>query len=111
MADKINHGFVSDKLLFANEFVEYYTGLYFFHCDTLKEAKNCLSSENIWIGDGYELTEIDGIKLSDGYFVLVEFSTDDGFTRHEIRIMRVQKKYLKRFLKNMEICTDAYPDF
>lgn len=106
MAEKINRGFVSDKLLFANQFVEYYTGLYFLHCDTLKEAKNCLSSENIWIGDGCKLTEIDKIKLSDGNFALVEFSTDDDFTHHEIRIMRIQKKYLKRFLKNMEISAE-----
>lgn len=44
MAEKINRGFVSDKLLFANEFVEYYTKLYFPYCDTLKEAieSNCM---------------------------------------------------------------------
>lgn len=101
MTEKNNCRFVSNKLLTAKQFVEYYTGLYFPYCDTLKEAKNCLSSENIWIGDGCKLTEIDKIKLSNGNFALVEFSTNDNYARYEIRIMRVQKRYLKRFLRNM----------
>lgn len=93
---------LSDNLLSARQYAEYYSGLYFSHCDTLEETKNCLASENIWISDGLKLSELTQLEhLDNAYFVLVEFSLPDDYTQHEIRLMRVQKRYLSRFLRNM----------
>ena len=93
---------LSDNLLSASQYAEYYSGLYFFRCDTLEETKNCLASEKIWISDGLKLSDLTQLEhLDNAYFVLVEFSLPDDYTHHEIRLMRVQKRYLSRFLRNM----------
>lgn len=95
---------ISDKILYGNHFVGYYTGKYFFRCDTLNEVKQCLVSEGIFISDGFKLTEIQEAfeKMEeDTPCVIVQFSTEENYTEYEYRLMRIQKKYIKRFIKNM----------
>ena len=93
---------ISDSVINARQFAEYYSGKYFTNCDTFDETKRCLASESIFIGEGVRLTDIFNPKYEgDNAYVVVEFSTEDDYTQHEIRAMRIQKKYLSRFLRNM----------
>lgn len=98
---------ISNNMLHASQFVEYYCGLYFTQCDTFNEAREHLRRQCIYIGDGLKLTEIDKIDKN-AMYVLVEFSLEDDYTQHEYRIMRIQKKYVSRFMKNMR--EDTLPD-
>ena len=91
---------VTDKILYANEFAEYYSGKCFLHCDTFEETRKCLASAGIYIKKGYPFSQID--KLSnDLTYVVVQFSIENDYTQYEYIIMRIQKKHLKRFLRNM----------
>lgn len=92
---------VTNDILYANQFVEYYTGKYFTNCDTFEEARKCLASECIYIKKGYTFDQIDKLK-NDSAYVVVQFSTEDNYTEHEYIIMFIQKKYRNRFLHNME---------
>lgn len=92
---------VTNDILFARQFVEYYTGKYFMDCDTFEEAKKCLASECIYIKKGYTFDQIDELK-NDSAYVVVQFSTEDDYTEHEYIIMFIQKKYRNRFLHNMK---------
>lgn len=92
---------VTNDILYANQFVEYYTGKYFTRCDTFEEARKCLASECIYIKKGYTFDQIDKLK-KDSAYVVVQFSTEDDYTEHEYIIMFIQKKYRDRFLRNMK---------
>ena len=92
---------VTNDILYANQFVEYYTGKYFTKCDTFEEARKCLASECIYIKKGYTFDQIDKLK-NDSAYVVVQFSTEDDYTEHEYIIMFIQKKYRDRFLRNMK---------
>ena len=96
---------ISDEILYASQFVEYYTGKYFFNCDTLQEVKTIMAFENIYISDGEKLNKIPEIlnkAPEDAFFVIVQFSKEENYTEHEYRLMRVQKRYIKRFIKAMK---------
>lgn len=93
--------FICDKLLSATKFAECYSNLYFVECDTFDETKKRLASACIYIGNGWRLSEIDKIP-DDTACVLVEFSTEEDYKIHEYRVMRVQKRYLKRFIRNLK---------
>lgn len=92
---------ITNKCLTANQFVECYTGWYFIHCDTLNETINCCNIEGVSISKGYELINIDKIP-NNAHIVLVKFSTEEDYTDYEYRFMRIQKKYINRFLKNLK---------
>ena len=92
--------FICDEILNASTYTMAYTEKYFFDCSTYKECRNCLESEHIYISKGYRLTESD--KVPDMNCVIVEFSREDNRLLSEYRIMTVQKKYLKRFLRVLE---------
>lgn len=92
---------ISNDIIPARLFAQYYSNLYFMRCDTYNETWRCLASQHIYIGQGVPLTQIN--TLPDGVpCVIVEFSTERNYTEHEYRIIRIQKKYLKRFMKNMQ---------
>ena len=96
---------ISNKIITASQFAEYYSGKFFFNCDTYKEVKRALFCERIYISDGIDLTEIPEVLSKapkDSYFVIVQFSTKYDYTEHEYKLMRIQKRYIKRFLKAME---------
>ena len=95
---------ITNDVLSSHQFAEYYTGLYFTHCHTFNETKQCLSSQQIYISDGYLLSDIPKAIMElpvDTPTVIVQFSTENNFTEYEYRLMRIQKKYLSRFIKNM----------
>ena len=92
---------VTNDILYANQFVEFYTGKYITKCDTFEEARKCLVSECIYIKKGYTFDQIDKLK-NDSAYVVVQFSTEDDYTEHEYIIMFIQKKYRDRFLRNMK---------
>ena len=85
----------------AYVFVELLTELCYTRCNTMKEAKLCLMRNHIGMGEGWEMTEIDQIP-ADTNVVLVEFSKEDDYTQYEYRFMRVQKRFLNRFKKNLK---------
>ncbi len=91
---------VTDKMLYANEFAEYYSGKCFLHCDTFEETRKCLAYEGIYIKKGYLFSQIDKLDSNLSYAV-VQFSSEEDYTQYEYIIMRIQKKYLKRFMRNM----------
>lgn len=96
---------ISDNILYASQFVQYYTGKFYFNCDTLNEVKNIMAFENIYISDGVELSNIPKTLIKapeDASFVIVQFATREDYTKQEYRLMRIQKKYVRRFVKNME---------
>lgn len=95
---------ISDNILYSSQFVEYYTGKYFFRCATFNEVKQCLASEFIFVNKGFKLTEMQnmfGKVPDDTPCVIVQFSKEENYTEYEYRIMRIQKRYIKRFLKRM----------
>ena len=98
--------FISDIPLYPNQYAEAYTSMYFTRCDTYKECQRCCASYNIYISKGYHLSEIDKIP-ENANCVLVNFSTEEDYTKYDWRIMTVQKKYLERFKKNLK---DMYSD-
>lgn len=91
---------ISDNILYANQFAEYYSGKCFMSCDTFEEVRKCLASEHIYIKRGCPFSQIDSLDTESAYAV-VQFSTESDYTQYEYLIMRIQKKYLKRFLRNM----------
>lgn len=95
---------ISNQVLDAAQFAECYTGLYFLRCDTYKETYNCLSSENIYIGKGYDFKQANNIP--DCPCVIVRFCLEDNYLVSEYKIMRIQKRYLNRFLKNLNHLND-----
>ena len=102
--------FITDKVITAQQFVECYTGKCFMDCDTLTEAKNCLASAGIHIGRGLRLTEMFKDAAKNYSAVLVEFSSPDDYNSHEYRVMRIQNKYLCRFISNMSEDGYTYED-
>lgn len=95
---------ITDKILTANQFAEYYSGKYYTPCDTFEETRNCLANDaKIYIGEGFRFTELTDtdITVPGKAFVVVSFSSKDDYTKYEYRIMRIQKRYLFRFMKNM----------
>ena len=97
---------ISDKILYSSQFAEYYTGNYFFRCSTFNEVKQCLASERIFISKGFDfkLTEMQTAfkKMpEDAPCVIVQFSTEEDYTEYEYRLMRIQKKYIKKFMERM----------
>lgn len=104
---------ITDKILYGSQFAEYYTGLYFMNCDTFNEVKTKIASQHIYISDGYSLSEIPEAMKSlpeDAACVIVQFSTEEDYTQHEYRLMRIQKKYLKRFIKAMNKDYEAFTE-
>ena len=94
--------FIHDGVLDAVSFVECYTGLYFTHCHTFDEAYSCLAHKGIHVGNGYNLkTELGRIN-DNSPCVLVRFSTNEDYTLYEYRVMRIQKRYLSRFKRNLD---------
>lgn len=93
--------FIHNKPLFASQFVECYTGLYYTNTDTFFETRDRLAKNGIGMADGWKLSETDSIP-ADTYCVLVMFSTEENYTEDEWRIMRIQKKYLARFKRNLK---------
>ena len=49
---------ISDKILTSRQFAEAYSGNYYTCCDTWSEVRNCLRSEQIYIGPGLPLSQI-----------------------------------------------------
>lgn len=96
---------ISDKILTSRQFAEAYSGNYYTCCDTWSEVRNCLRSEQIYIGPGLPLSQIpyEFAKVPDeNQYVIVQFSTEESYTEYEYKLMRIQKKYEKRFAKNLE---------
>lgn len=93
--------FICDNAIYPSEFVECYTGKYYTYCDTFSETEKYLSLSNIRIDNSWRLSEIDKIP-NDTACVLVEFSSENNYTIHELRIMPIQKRYLKRFITNLQ---------
>ena len=91
---------VTNEVLTARTFVEYYCGKYFYHLDTFKEMKQALISERIFPSE-WSLVDTDKIP-KDAYVVLVQFSKEKDYTEYEYRWMRVLKKDLKKFRERME---------
>ena len=91
---------ISDKVIDAPTLAFCYTGLYFTRSNTFRETWRCLCQYHIPLGDGLPLTKI-GQADPDGYYVIVQFSTEQNYTEYEYRLIRIQKKYLSRFLKNL----------
>lgn len=89
---------LSNEVMNARQFVMYYTGLYFYNCDTHSEAMGCLRSAGIFLSDGETFENID--KMND--CVIVQFSKEDDYTDYEYRAMPIQKRYKNRFLNNMK---------
>ena len=95
-----NINFLCDYPLYANAFVECYTGFYYTNTDTFNEAKHRLMCNHIGVSDGWTISEINNIP--DGTTcVLVMFSKEENYTEHEYRIMRIQKKYIARFKRRL----------
>ena len=92
--------FITDEVLYGSKFVEAYTSFYYFQTSTYEECRRACASSCIYISKGYKLTEIDKIPET-ANCVLVQFSKEEDYTEPDYRIMTVQKKYLKRFLKNL----------
>jgi hypothetical protein len=94
--------FITDEVLYGSKYVEAYTGLYYYQPEvsTCEECRRACASSSIYISKGYKLTEIDKIPET-ANCVLVQFSKEEDYTEPDYRIMTVQKKYLKRFLKNL----------
>ena len=96
---------ISDSILYGSQFAEYYTGKYFFKCDTFEEVKNAIASEHIYIGDGEKLSNIPRTlnkAPKDAAYVIVQFAKEEDYTQHEYRLIRIQTKYLKRFTIAMQ---------
>ena len=92
---------LTDRKLSAQEFIQYTTGQYFFKCFTLREINQCYWQEcGIPISKYWKLTEINKIP-KDAYVALVECSKEDDYMNYEVYFVRVHKKYIKRFKKNM----------
>lgn len=97
-----------NKILTAKQYIEGVTGKYFIHVDTLDETKKALLSQGIAISNGICLMDmIQHITQCvdanpDAAFVFVEFSTEEDFTQHEVKLMRVPKRYIKRFKRFLE---------
>lgn len=57
------------------------------------------------ICDGAELGNIPKALSKapkDASFVIVQFATQEDYIKQEYRLMRIQKKYVRRFVKNMK---------
>lgn len=105
---------ISDDILYASQFVQYYTGKSLlnynisnglFNYNTLNGTINLMAFEGIDIGEGVKLSNISKILNKvpeDAYFVMVQFLKQENSTEHEYRLMRIQKRYIKRFMKNMK---------
>ena len=93
--------FITDDVLYGRTYVNAYTGKYFVGAvDTYEECRQACASECIYISKGYKLSEISKIPET-ANCVLVQFSKETNYTEYEYKIMTVQKKYLRRFLKNL----------
>lgn len=92
---------ISDKIIYASQFAEYYTGKYFTRCDTFDEVQKILSQNCIYIKRGVPLTKIHELD-KDKPYIIVQFSLEENYTKYEYVVMFVQKKYLSRFMKNMK---------
>jgi|GEM_PF-4094123 len=92
-----------NKVVYGSDFAAMLTGKYPMNCDTLAEVKDYLRTEGIYIGDGSELINIPGelakSSSEDKNFVFVEFSKEEDYTQHEVRLMTIQKRYLSRVKK------------
>lgn len=95
---------ICNDILMSSTYVLAYTKRYFVHVDTLDEVRKALRSEGIYAGRGKRLSEITSseIESKDRYYVLVQFSLEENYTEHEYRLMLVQKKYVKRFVKMLK---------
>ena len=99
---------LSDKVLYASAYAESLTKLYPFTCDTLKETIDFLHAQHIYVSNGYLPTELPKVfkdDEKDHFYIFVEFSLESDYTKHELRLMPVQKHYLSRvkaFLKDFE---------
>ncbi len=98
--------FITDNPLYPSQYAEAYTGMYFTRCDTYAECQRACASYHIYISKGYHLTDMDKIP-ENANCVLVNFSTEEDYTKYDWRIMTIQKKYLSRFKKNL---TEMYAD-
>ena len=92
--------FIHNEPISACFFVECYTGMYYTRTSTFEEVKDRLARHGIHIGPGYTLMN-NGKIPADGPCILVDFAKDEDYTQHDYRIMRIQKKYLNRFKKNL----------
>lgn len=92
---------ISDKIIYASQFAEYYTGKYFTGCDTFDEVQNILSHEHIYIKKGVPLSKIHELD-KDKPYIIVQFSLEEDYTKYEYVVMFIQKKYLSRFMKNIK---------
>lgn len=92
---------LSDRVLSARQFVEYATDSYYLRCDTLRELCSCF-----WSGTGtpvskfWKLTDINKVP-KDAYCAIVTVSKEDDYTDYENYIVRLQKKFVYRFIENM----------
>lgn len=96
---------ISDSILYGSQFAEYYTGKYFFKCNTFEEVKNAIASEHIYISDGEKLSNMPQMLSKapeDAAYVIVQFAKEEDYTQHKYRLMRIQKKYIERFTKAMQ---------
>lgn len=89
---------LSDRVIDSSDYVEAYTGKYFFTVDTLDDAIFALNFNCIYPSRGYKLTEIEKVPAS-ANVVFVRFALSKNSGEYETRIMTVQKKYLKRFTR------------
>lgn len=93
---------ITNEILTASQFAEYYSGEYPLRCDTFDEVRDYLGrGYGIYIKRGLTFTEIDKLD-PDKKYVIVEFSLEENYTEHEYLIMFMQKRYEKRFMKNFK---------
>lgn len=92
---------LTNKKLFAQEFVEYATGKYFLKCFTLKEMHQCYwQGCKTPISNYWKLTEIDRIPKT-AYVALVEVSKEDNYMGSEVYFVRLHKKFVNKFKENI----------
>lgn len=94
---------ISNDIIYGSAYATGYTGQYFSHCDTYNEVRNALRHIGISISKPKRLSEItpEDIAAKDKFFILVQFSKEENYTEYDFCWMTIQKKYLKRFIKQL----------
>lgn len=105
---------ISNRIIYPTAYVEALTGQYPLRCDTIDETINHLHAQHVYTSTGYDLKSLPELfaknEKSDAekYYIFVEFSLEEKYTDHEVRLMPVQKRYLARVRKYMEDFEAAY---
>jgi len=94
---------LTDKVLYAYEFIQNVSGSPVVDCDTLAELKQAyLNITGQPLSKYWRLTDVNNIP-DDACVVIVRVNSEDDYTVYEDYFIRLPKKYIKRFLKNYEM--------